>query len=562
MSDDSNKTPEDGAVTPEAAETRPASDTSKAKAATGKPAAPDATGKADAPKAEAGTATAAEAKETPPAKADTATTGATTGAPAKKKASAKDSSIGKMPAIPGAPAPRARPNKAKPAAAPRPAPAEVLKQAAGTTPTWSARMPLITGLLAVLLLVGGFGTWSVKSNIAGAIIAPGQVMVDRNRQVVQHPDGGVVEAVLVEEGDLVEAGQVLIRLDASLLRTELTIVENQLFELMARRGRLEAERDGSQRISFDPELVAIAAANPKVGELMQGQERLFVARADSVAKEVEQLDKQRAQIAQQVIGITAQQEALKSQLSLIQRELADQQGLLDKGLAQVSRVLALQREEARLQGQVGELTATAAQAEGRITEIEIVKLQLGTSRREDAITRLRDLQYRELELAERRHALRAQLDRLEIRAPVGGVVYGLKVFNAESVIRPADPVMYIVPQDRELVIDVRVEPIHVDEIFVGQDVVLFFSAFDRRTTPELTGQLTRISADAFVDEVNMMSYYKGEVVLTAGELEKLGEKKIVPGMPAEVFIRTEDRSPLAYLLKPFITYFNRAFRET
>lgn len=427
---------------------------------------------------------------------------------------------------------------------------------------WPARKPLILGALVLIVLIGGFGSWAVMANISGAIVAGGRVKVDRNRQVVQHPDGGVVESIEVEEGDRVEAGDVLIRLDARDLRSELAIVENQLFELMARRGRLEAERDEAATIDFDPDLVAAAARRPSVKGLMRGQRRLFVARTESNKQEIDQLDKQRGQIADQVRGITAQQEALKAQLGLIRQELDDQQTLLDKGLAQASRVLALEREAARLRGRVGELTASLAEAEGKITEIGIKILRLGTTRREEAITRLRDLQYREMELAEKRRALSDQLDRLEIRAPVSGVVYGLTVFAPRAVIRPADPVLYIVPQDRPLVIEARVDPLHVDETAPGQPVTLRFPAFDHRTTPDLQGHVTRISADTFVDDRTKASYYLAEIALDDGELSKLDDHRIVPGMPVTAFIRTADRSPLAYLIKPLAEYFNRAFRES
>ena len=427
---------------------------------------------------------------------------------------------------------------------------------------YSARGPLTLGLLALVMLLGGFGSWAVMARISGAIIAPGQVEVDQNRQVVQHPDGGVVERVAVDEGDSVEAGDLLIQLDAEQLRSELAIVEGHLFELIARRDRLQAERDDAARVRFDPWLQDIAGTRPEVAELMQGQARLFAARAESMARQAEQLAKRRGQIANQIEGIAAQQEALRGQMALIAEELDSQETLLAKGLAQASRVLALQREETRLKGQLGELIAAAAEAEGRITEIEIEILKLSSTRREEAITQIRDLQYKEMELAERRQSLLQQLSRLEIRAPVSGVVYGLSVFAPRAVIRAAEPVMYLVPQDRPLVIAVRIDPIHVDEVFVGQPVTLRFSAFDSRTTPEIFGQLVRVSPDAFVDERTQRAYYRGEVVLNQGELDKLGGLRIIPGMPVETFLRTNDRTPLAYLVKPLADYFNKAFRES
>lgn len=428
---------------------------------------------------------------------------------------------------------------------------------------FSPRRHLVIGLLALVVLVGGFGTWAVLSNISGAIIASGQVEVDQNRQIVQHPDGGVVAEIAVDEGDMVELGDVLIRLDPTLLQSELSIVESQLFELIARRGRLEAERDGADTIVFEQELIDLAATNPDILDLMDGQSRLFQARNDSLDKEIEQLQKRRQQITTQVQGIEAQKNSLDRQLALIEEELEGQQALLDQGLTQASRVLALQREQARLSGTMGELTAQGGQAQERITEIDIEILKLGTSRREDAITRLRDLQFRELELAEQRRTLKERLSRMDIRAPVSGIVYGKTVYTPRSVIRPADPVLFLIPQDRPLVIASRVEPIHIDQVFVGQEVTVRFSAFDSRTTPELVGRVTQVSADAFVDEATQGTFYRAEIQLGEDELAKLPDGlTLIPGMPVEAFIRTEDRSPLTYLVKPLTDYFKKAFRES
>ena len=428
--------------------------------------------------------------------------------------------------------------------------------------TWSARRPLLIGILAILVLTGGFGSWAVMANISGAVIANGQIEVDQNRQVVQHPDGGVIEEIAVHEGDLVSANDILLRLDPTNLTSELVVIEGQLFELMARRGRLEAERDGTKTISFDPELIA-ATKSANATNLMQGQQRLFVARQDSMDQEVAQMQKRRLQISDQIIGITAQQTALSTQLELINQELTAQQTLLDRGLAQISRVLSLQRELARLHGTMGELAASKAQAEGRITEIDIEVLKLGTKRREEAITRLRDLQFRELELQEQRRSLTERLSRLDIRAPVSGIVYGLQFFAPRSVVKPAEPVLFLVPQDRPLVIAAKVEPTNIDQIFIGQEVTLRFTAFDNRTTPELKGRVVKISADAFTDERSQASFYRSEITLLDGETDKLPKgATLIPGMPVQAFIRTEDRTPLAYLVKPFTDYFAKAFRES
>jgi len=424
------------------------------------------------------------------------------------------------------------------------------------------RGPMLPGMIALLVLIGGFGAWATLVNIAGALMATCRIEVEQNRQVVQHPDGGVVSDILVSEGMQVTADQVLIRLDPSTLMSELAIIEGQLFELMARRGRHEAERDGRAQAVFDPLLEDAARTNPDTALLMQGQAQLLEARATSLAGQVEQLTKRSQQILTQIDGITAQQQALTVQLGLIEQELTDQQSLLDRGLAQSSRVLALQREQARLVGQIGALTAETAAAESRITETEIEILRLYDSRREEAITRLRDLQFREMELAEQRRALLQRLDRKEIRAPVAGIVHGLQVFARRSVLRAAEPVMYIVPQDRPLIITAEVNPVNIDQVYPGQSVTLRLPALDQRRTPELTGRVVQTSADAFADPATGAAFYRAEIVLVEGELARLPEgTTLIPGMPVQAFIRTGDRTTLNYLVKPLADYFSTALRE-
>ena len=421
---------------------------------------------------------------------------------------------------------------------------------------WSTTGPMTLGLIALLVLVGGFGTWAVMAQITGAIITSGQIEVNRNRQVIQHPDGGVVDVILVQEGDAKD--DTLIRLDASLLKSELAVVEGQLFEIIARRGRLEAERDGETALTFNPLLSDV----PQGPSLIAGQTRLFDARLESNMRAIEQLQQQRAQISSQISGIAAQQTALATQSDLIQQELTDQQTLLRQQLIQASRVLALQRQEANLLGRVGELTASAAQAAERRTEIEIQILTLASTRREEAITRLRDLQYNELELSERSRTLRQRLGRLDLRAPVSGIVFGMQVFAEQSVISGAEPVMFLVPQDRPLVIATKVQPTDIDQIHLGQDVTLRFSAFDQRRTPELMGTVTLVSADIFLDDSTQVSYYQAQVQLNECKAEKLPEDMVlIPGMRVEAFVRTADRSPMDYLLKPLADYFAKAFRE-
>ncbi|MBK5932517.1 HlyD family type I secretion periplasmic adaptor subunit, partial [Rhodovulum imhoffii] len=408
---------------------------------------------------------------------------------------------------------------------------------------------------------GGGGVWSVQARIAGAIIAPGMVQVESNRQVVQHPQGGVVGEILARDGDTVEGGEVLLRLDTSLLKSELAIVETQLYEVMARKARLEAERDGRSALSVTDSLSRVAAQSREVRDLVDGQARLLAARAVSRSKETEQLDEQVLQTRSQIAGTQAQLAATRTQGVLIGKELEDSQLLLKQGLIQAARVSALLREQARLRGQVGNLEATVAQLNGQIAAFGIQKLKLATTRREEAIAALRDLQYREMELSERRLSMRETLARMEVRAPVRGVVHGSRVFARRAVISPAEPILYIVPQDRPLVVVARISAMNIDQVHVGQRVFLRFTAFDRRQTPEIRGHVVRLSADVFTDEATGQSYYQAELLPEDGEMAGLGGRTILPGMPVEVFFRTADRTPLSYLAKPFMDYFNRAFRE-
>ena len=426
---------------------------------------------------------------------------------------------------------------------------------------WSSRQPIWTGMITVLLLVVFFGGWGMFTTISGAVVANGVIQVEQNRQVVQHPDGGVVAEINVEEAQAVKAGDLLIRLDGAQVKAELAIVEGQLFDAMARKARLEAERDDATAPVFPKELTDVAATRPDVAEQIEGQKRLFTARLETQKAQIDQLQKRLDQIASQDVGIAAQMAATDDQIKLLQPEIDDQQTLLDKGLTQSARIMDLKREVARLAGNKGEMQSNLAQTEGKATETQLQILQVKSARREDANSQLRDMGDKTLELAERRRALTEQVNRLDIRAPVSGVVLGLAVTTPHSVIRAADPILYIIPQDRPLIIIAQIPPIHVDEVRVGQEVRVSFAAFSARTTPQLNGKLTTISADAISDQASHQSFYRAEITLDAGELAKLKDDKLVPGMPVSAYIGTGDRTPMAYLLKPFMDYVKLAFRE-
>lgn len=426
---------------------------------------------------------------------------------------------------------------------------------------WSARQTIWTGGVTVALLIAFLGGWGMLTTISGAVVAPGVVQVEQNRQVVQHPDGGVVAEIAVQEAQTVQAGDLLIRLDGTQIKASLAIVEGQLFEAMASKARLEAERDDLTVLVFPAELTDLAPTHPDVAEQIEGQKRLFVARLETQTAQIDQLGQRLEQITSQAQGIASQMAAINDQIALLSPEIADQQTLLDKGLTQSARIMDLKREVARLNGNRGELQSNLAQAEGKATETKLQILQIKSARREEANAQLRDMGDKTLELAERRRALSEQVNRLDIRAPVSGIVLGLAVTTPYSVIRPADPILYIIPQDRPLIIIAQIPPIHIDEVHLGQDVRVSFAAFSARTTPELLGKLTTISADAMTDQASRQSFYRAEITLDAGEMAKLKDNRLVPGMPVQVFIGTGDRTPMAYLLKPFTDYFQMALRE-
>ncbi|WP_171228790.1 HlyD family type I secretion periplasmic adaptor subunit [Ruegeria sp. HKCCA4008] len=428
-------------------------------------------------------------------------------------------------------------------------------------PVWGIKIPALVGFLALGILVGGLGLWAVKTRLAGAIVSSGVIEVQSNRQVVEHPDGGVVGEIFVRDGDTVASGDLLLRLDDTFLSSEQTIVESQLFDLLARRARLEAERDGLTSEELAARLAEVQKEYDIDPDLIAGQQNLFNARLETLSKQDEQLRKQLVQIESEIAGTQAQLVSLRRQTELIEAELKDQQSLLSRGLTQNSRVLALQREEASLTGEIGKLEASVARLKGQIASTEIKIVELTATRREEAITTLRDVQAQVAELWERRLSLAERLARLEIRAPVSGTVYGSQVFALQSVIQPGEPMMYVVPQDTPLLVAARVDAIHVDQLHVGQSVALRFPAFNQRETPELEGQVNNVSADTFTDEQSGFTFYRAEVVLNDGEIDRLNGQELLPGMPVETLIKTDERTPLSYLVKPMADYFNRAFRE-
>jgi HlyD family secretion protein len=429
-------------------------------------------------------------------------------------------------------------------------------------PRWPMRRHLALGAAALCLLVFGLGGWSAFARISGAVIAHGTVEVEGNRQVVQHPTGGVVAAILARDGDEVEAGAVLLRFEDDKLRSALAVVEGQYFEIVARKNRLAAERDGLDTVAFDAELIARAEALPETAVLLAAQAQQFEAHRRARDEEVSALRERMVQIGSQIEGMQAQRLAAERQAELLAREIAAQEALYSQGLTRQTLLLAPQRELAGLEGLQGQIAAGAAEAGARIAEIEIEIVRLGTELRRAAIAELRDLEFREIELRERRKALQDDLERLELRAPASGIVYGSIADTLRAVVRPAEPVMFIVPKSVPLIVRARIAPHEVDAVRPGQRATLRFSAFSSRATPEAEGDVAAVSADALRDERTGEQYYRVDIRLDDGALAALGGRQLLPGMPVEAFIRTEERSPISYFVKPLADYFNRAFRET
>ena len=425
---------------------------------------------------------------------------------------------------------------------------------------WTAKRHLLLGYTALALLIVGIGGWSVRANIAGAIVSSGIIEVESNRQIVQHPDGGVIEEILVDDGDLVNANDVLLRFDDRFVRSDLTIITEQLFEIMARKARLVAERDGSEHIKFNEALLE-TKSNAVVAELMAGQSNLFAARQETLAREVALLGEQKTQISEQIIGAEAQNISLILQKSLIAEELSDESILLQQGLSKASEVRSLMRETARIEGALGALNANIASSRAKIAEVEIEILSLSAKLREEAISTLRDLRYREIELRETQTSILETLQRLDVRAPSSGVIYGKQFHALRSVVRPAETILFIVPQNTPLIITTKIPAIHIDQVYVGQTASLHFSAFDLRSTPVIIGHVSKVSPDVFVDETTGASYYTAEIKPNSEELIKLDGLEVLPGMPVETFLKTTDRTPLEYLVKPLADYFNKAFRS-
>ena len=416
------------------------------------------------------------------------------------------------------------------------------------------------GLAAVMLVAGGIGGWAATTEISGALIAPGSVVVESSARKVQHPSGGVVGEIAVTGGLNVAAGDILIRLDETMTRANLQIVSKTLDEMTTRRARLRAERDGASEMSW-PSAFRNRRHDESIIELMADEQRLFELRSSTRLGQKRQLRERIAQLREEANGIVAQQAAKSQELVLVNNELEGVRELWSKQLIQMNRLTALEREAARLDGERAQLIAAAAQGRGKISEIELQITQIDRELASEVGRELREIDGKAGEYAERKVAAEDQLRRIDIRAPISGTVHELNVHTVGGVISAGEQLMLIVPASERLTVEARVSPQDIDQVRVGQTAALRFSAFSQRTTPEINGAVSRVSADVTTEQRTGIAYYTARIAIGPDELARLGDVRLVPGMPVEAFIKTADRTVGSYLTKPLFDQVARAFRE-
>ena len=424
----------------------------------------------------------------------------------------------------------------------------------------SIRLHLIIGLAVVVILAGGLGGWASTAQISGALIAPGSVVVESNVKKVQHPTGGVVGEVRARDGDLVKAGDVVVRLDDTVTKASLAIVVKTLDGLWARAARLEAEQRGLDKVAF-PRMLLDRADDPDVKNIIASETKLFEVRTYGRAGQKAQLRERVTQLNEEIGGLTAQEAAKDKEIVLVEKELTGVRDLYDKHLVQISRLTTLERDAARLNGERAQYIASRAQAKGKITETELQIIQVDKDMVSEVSKDLRETNDKIGEFVERKVTAEDQLRRVDIRAPQDGMVLQSTVHTVGGVITAGDAIMMIVPQADDLSVEAKVNPQDIDKLQIGQKTLLRLSAFNQRTTPELNGVVTRVSPDVTTEQRTGQSYYTIRVSMPPEEIARLGDVKLIPGMPVEAFVQTGDRTMLSYLIKPFSDQLMRAFRE-
>lgn len=432
----------------------------------------------------------------------------------------------------------------------------------GASALHSIQLHLVVGMILVGCVTFGIGGWAATARIAGAVIGEGVVDVDSSVKKVQHATGGIVAELRVRDGDRVKAGDILVRLDPTQTLANATAISQSVDELLAREARLEAERDGNAEISFPRALLDNAKkANSEAARAIIAERKLFALRRRSRSGQKAQLKERSGGLQEEINGYLGQADAKQKELNLIHQELDGVRTLYARKLVPTTRMVALEREAARLSGERSQLAGMIAQTKGKIAETELQIIQIDQDLRSEVGKDLIDTRSKLSDLAERKIAADDQLKRINIRAPQSGRVHELAVHTVGGVIEPGAQIMLIVPDHDALAVRVKFDPRDIDQVYVGQTVEMRFTAFDQRTTPEVEGRISVVSPDLIQDQRNGRSYYTARVELNAGELAKLGALKVVPGMPVEVFIETPERTVLSYLTKPLQDQAERAMRE-
>jgi HlyD family secretion protein len=424
----------------------------------------------------------------------------------------------------------------------------------------SIRLHLIIGLTIALVLAGGLGGWASTAEISGALIAPGSIVVESNVKKVQHPTGGVVGEVRAHDGDLVKAGDVVVRLDDTVTKASLAIVTKNLDGLWARAARLQAEQQGLDKIVF-PKTLLDRTDDPDVKTIIASESKLFEVRVNGRVGQKAQLRERITQLNEEIAGLAAQEKAKDQEIALVEKELSGVRDLYDKHLVQISRLTTLERDAARLNGERAQYIASRAQAKGKITETELQIIQVDKDMVSDVSKDLRETNDKIGEFVERKVTAEDQLRRVDIRAPQDGMVLQSTVHTVGGVITAGADIMMIVPQTDDLQVEAKVNPQDIDKLQIGQKTLLRLSAFNQRTTPELNGVVSRVSPDVTTEQRTGQSYYTIRVSMPPQEIARLGDVKLIPGMPVEAFVQTGDRTLLSYLVKPLSDQLMRAFRE-
>ncbi len=425
----------------------------------------------------------------------------------------------------------------------------------------SFRKHALIGLAVMTLAFGVFGVWGGTAPLSGAVIAGGNLVVESNSKKVQHPTGGVVAEIRVRDGALVKAGELVLRLDETQTKANLQIITKQLDEAAARIARLEAERDSVKQFDFPAALQSRAQAEPDIAKLMAAEQSVFEARTNARDGQKAQLRQRTLQLLDEIGGKQAQLTSKIDQIRIIKDELKGVEDLFRRNLVQLPRLTSLQREASRIDGERGQLISMIAETHGKISEIEIQLIRVDQELRSEVLKEMRELQAKQAEFGERRVAAEDQLKRVDIRAPQDGLVHQLAVHTVGGVIAQGETLMIIVPQSEDLQIEAKVAPQEIDQLRISQLAVCRFSVFNQQTTPELQGEVRRISADLSRDQQSGAVFYTIRVGLPAAEIARLGELQLIAGMPVECFMKTADRTMISYLLKPLSDQINRTFRE-